>query len=210
MGALQDLHHVMPVEPLRLGLRPRQVEHHANPLDVPLGHGRAGPQRAGQRLRQRVANGRRHGSAIQSPENLIESIAGREEITERVATRGTGRRSVRRGNGLRGTALEQRWRRLRTGGRVVEQVERLGIIHGNCSAGNRQVGEIPQIALLRRGNDVGRVRGLAVRRHGVGINRAAEDIESLTVLVDGRRIHELHHHVLPSLQQLRAHASSPS
>ena len=84
---------------------------------------------------------------------------------------------MRRRNGLRKTPREQRWRHLGIGGRVVEHVERPRVIHGNCSAGHRQVGEIPQITLLRRGDDVGRVRGLAVRRRGVSINGAAEDIE---------------------------------
>ena len=97
-----------------------------------------------------------------------------------------------------------------------DAVERPSLVHGNGAAGHRQVGKTPQMALLRRRDHVGGVprrgsSGNRVRLAGRDRRRGtAEGVENLPVLVERRRVDELHRHVLFSPQQLRAHASSPS
>ena len=67
--------------------------------------------------------------------------------------------------------------------------------------------------LLRRGDHVGCVSRLASCRGRVAVagrrEGTAESIESLTVLVEGRRVDELDRHAVSPPQQLRAHALRP-
>ena len=96
------------------------------------------------------------------------------------------------------------------GGRVLEQVQRPCLVHGNGAAGHRQVGESPQMALLRGRDHVGRVpRPASSRRRVTATGRrrgTAEGIERLTVLVERGRADELDGYRVSAPQQLRAHA----
>ena len=210
VGAAEQLLHVRPVEPLGLGLHPRQVEHCPNPVQRRLGRPGAAAEHASQPVRQRLLHGARQTGAIERPDGLSDARAGREETTLRVEPGSAGCRGVKVRNGLGGTAREEFGRRAGLGGRVVEQVERAWLVHGNRAGGHRQVGESPQMALPRRRNQVGCVSRLAYGRRRVAVpgrrKGAAEGIERLAVLVERGRVDKLDRHLVSPPQQLRAHA----
>ena len=210
VGATEHLRHMRPVEPLGLGLCPRQVEHHPDPVQLRLGDLGSGAEHLVQPVRQRLVNGTRQTGAVERPDGLIDARAGREEATHGVEPRTAGCAGVQPRNDFGGTAGEQPGRPAGLGSRVVEQVERPWLVDGNHAAGHR---ESPQMALLPRRDHVDCVSRLASCRGRVAVpgrrKGAAESIESLTVLVERRRVDELDRHVVSPLQQLRAHALRP-
>ena len=155
VGAAQNLRDVFRVEPLWLGLRPRQVEQHPNPIKLRLGRLGSRTQRVGHSVGQRLVNSTRHTGTIKRPDGLIDARAGREKTTHRVEPRTAGRAGFQSRNDLGRTAGEQLGRPVGIDGRVVKQVERPSLVHGNGTAGHRQVGKTPQMALLRRRDHVG-------------------------------------------------------
>ena len=164
VAAVENPGNVIPVEPLRLADRPRQVEHQLDPADLGLGSVSAGLERAGEALRElprgrRPAGRRRRG---RSRTARVDTGPPRESRSRRTAVEDNspwkGRAANLPGAGPGRTVREQPGRGLRPAGRLLEQLERPRLVHDDAPAGDRQVGQIPQMALLRRGHHVRRPR----------------------------------------------------
>ena len=199
---------------LRRGLRPRQVEHQAETLDLRPGGVGTLLEGLDRILRQTLANGRWQPGPVDGADHLAARDGGGEKITrssERRGAGGGGRRAVDAAGQKRGGRL------VGAGGRVMEKTHGPPLVNDGHPGRRRQVRKPPELALPGRGDQVGRVPRLAVRRGAAATGlgrpgRPAEGGEGLTVLLDRGRVDQQHRRVITAAQQLRAqvHVASPS
>ena len=205
--AVQRPRHSRRVEPLPRAPAPRQRDDLPRALHRVVERALLGCECLRELVAQRLEDRAEQIGAPERSEQMVEARAGREGCAPGVE-RGAADRRVPQLAVRLGAGAGQRFVCARGPvGAVPEQSEHLGLVHQRRSAGGRQVGESPPLALRRGGNDVGRVRGPPFRRAaaaGQG-GPTAESLERLVVLVARVGIDEQHAGAVVPLEQLHAH-----
>ena len=212
--AVERVRHAVPVEALRRSLRPRQVEHQTETLELRPGGVGTGLEGLDRVLGQTLANGCWQPGPVDGADHLAARGAGDENIARRRERRGAGgggRRAVDAAGQERGGRL------VGAGGRVMEKTHGPPLVNDGHPGRRRQVRKPPELALPSRGDQVGRVPRLALGRGAAATalgrtGRPAEGGEGLTVLLDRGRVDQQHRRVITATQQLRAqvHVDFPS
>ena len=213
MAGVERPRHVTGVEPLGRADRPRQGERQLGPLNLSLGPVGTGPEHPRQPLRDRLPDVARQAGGVEA--------AGDRAVDAGPAADQGKPHGVdpRRDGGARGRPRPDRGRagrkQTRRGpgpaGGLLEEVERPRLVHDGAAAGDRQVGQLPQMALRGRGDHVRRPGRAGPRGGGVGVLLlrrgfgTAEGAEGPPVLFERRRIHQQHRRALRALQELRTH-----